>query len=519
MRRTRLRPPLLAVALVAVLATSTGCLSARGAGGSATDTVNAGIGSDPSTFDPALGAASDDYFVDRLFYDTLTRRDSDGLTGGLATGWKAVSASEFVFTIRSGATCSDGTPITPTVVADSLTRFADPETASPGRTLAMGGGKATVTADDDADTVTVELTEDWADLPTGLSLPQTGIVCPAGLADPEGLAAGKVKGAFSGPYTLARATPAVRYELTLRQDYDAWPRFSEPLKGTAPATLVLTPFGDQSTKATQLLSGALDVASFSDESMVRFENNDSFSLDLVNQIGAYLLFNERKGSVFAGRPGLRRAVAQAVDPDAFTQVATNGRGQVLRSVGSAELPCVNTDTSLLPGYDPDAAGKVLDGVTIRLVGTNQLEQGNEYIAEVLRNAGADVKLRNLDNAQWSEVTSTGGNGWDVTIQGDLNVVGTLPSSLLRVMGPATEDGGRNKTGAVDEKGYAALQQAMSTTAADKRCQALQRAQESFLERVDAAPLAGLAEAAVSADSVSIRTLGDYIDPATIRITG
>src|SRR5437868_8814547 len=36
------------------------------------------------------------------------------------------------------------------------------------------------------------------------SLPQAGIVCPAGLADLPGLAAGSVAGAFSGPYTLDR---------------------------------------------------------------------------------------------------------------------------------------------------------------------------------------------------------------------------------------------------------------------------------------------------------------------------
>lgn len=519
MRSTRPRPPLVAVVLLVALAPLTGCLSARGADGSATDTVNAALGTDPSTFDPALGSASDDYTADRLLYDTLTRRDNEGLAAGLATDWEAVSAAEFVFTIRPGATCSDGTPVSPTVVADSLTRFADPDTGSPGRTLALGRGEATFTPDDEAGTVTVELTENWADLPIGLSLPQTGIVCPAGLADPEGLAAGTVEGAFSGPYTLARATPAVSYEFALREEYDAWPDFAEPLTGTAPATLVFTPYADPSTRATQLLSGVLDVASFPDENIGRFENNDSFSVDMVHALGTYLLFNEREGSVFADAPELRRAVAQALDPEAFTQVVTNGRGQVLRSVGSSALPCANTDTSLLPGHDPEAAGEVLDGVTIRFVGTIGVDQGNEYAAEVLRNAGADIELRNLDNAQWSEITSGGGGDWDLTIQADFNVVGSLPSSLLRVMGPPTEDGGRSKTGADNEEGYGALLEAMSTTEQDARCQALRRAQESFLQRVDAAPLAGLAEASVAADGVSIRALGDYIDPATIRIVG
>jgi peptide/nickel transport system substrate-binding protein len=507
----------LAVSAIALV----GCSAVTGGGdsdGPSTDTIAASLGTDPSGFDPALARAADDYYVERMLFDTLLRKDDDNaLVGGLATEWNAASASSYSFTIRDDATCSDGTPITATTVANSLTRFADPATASTGRTLAMGGATAVFTADDEAGTVDVQLSQDWSDFLTGMTLPHTGIVCAPGLADLPGLLAGTVEGAFTGPYTLTSAEPAVSYEMTLRDDYDAWPEFAVPVEGTPAKTITFTPISDQATLATQILSGGLDAGTFTGEAVERFDTDDSYTQVSVAGLTSYLLFNEREGSVFADQPELRRAVAQAVDPEAFTDVLTSGRGETIASVSSQTVSCVNTDTDLLAGYDPEAASAVLEGVTIRLLGTNLFAAGNEYVAEVLRNAGANVEFQGLDNANWSTTTASA-TGWDVTVQGDINLMGTLTSSLLRVMGPASEDGGRNKVGLVNETGYAALNTAMALVDPADQCAALQEAQESFLTNVDAAPMASVPYTTVVADGFSIRSFGDYTDPSTLRIT-
>jgi peptide/nickel transport system substrate-binding protein len=509
--------PVITTAVVALsMIAMTGC-AAGGGGATGTDSISASLGTDPGGFDPALARAADDYYVDRMLFDTLLRKDADNqLTGGLATDWTAESASSYTFTIRDDATCSDGTEITPTIVADSLTRFADPATASTGRTLAMGGATAEFTPDDTAGTVSVQLSADWSDFLTGMSLPHTGIVCPAGLADTEGLLAGTVDGAFSGPYTLTKSEPAVSYEMTLRDDYDAWPDFQEPLEGTPAKTVTFTPIADQATLATQLLSNGIDVGAFNGEDIERFDGNDAFTQTSVVGLTSYLLFNERPGSVFADNPELRTAVAQAVDATAFTDILTNGRGETLTSVSAPAVSCVANDESALTAFDPDAAAEVLTGVSIRLYGTTMFSSANEYVAEVLRNAGADVDFQNLDNANWS--TTTGGaEGWDVTVQGDINLMGTLTSSLLRVMGPASEDGGRNKVGVVNETGYAALTDAMSVVDPEAQCEAMAIAQESFLANVDAAPLASVPTTTVTAEGITVRAFGDYLDPSTMRI--
>src|SRR5699024_3055894 len=149
---------------------------------------------------------------------------------GLATEWD-VSSTEGTFTIRDDATCSDGTEITPTIVADSLNFFADPENMASTASQVFGPGQPTITADDSAGTVHIELAQPWTDLLTGLNLAQTGIMCPAGYEDEEGFAAGSVEGAFSGPYVLEAIQHGVSYTLALREDYAAWPEFATPLEG------------------------------------------------------------------------------------------------------------------------------------------------------------------------------------------------------------------------------------------------------------------------------------------------
>jgi peptide/nickel transport system substrate-binding protein len=509
-----------AVPLVLVAAVG---LSMAGCAGPASstsrDTLNMSLNTDPATFDPALAKSGDDYTVARLLFDTVVRKDEGNtLAGGIASAWKAIDASNYTFTIRDGLKCSDGSAITPSVVAASLSRFAAKDTGSSGRTLAIGSATATFTPDDKTGTVKATLSKPWSDFLTGLTLPQAGIVCGAGLSDLKGLAAGTVKGAFSGPYTLTSSQAAVSYQLTLRDDYSAWPAFAKKLDGKPAKQLTLMPITDMGTIATQLLSGSLDVGGVNDENVVRFADNSKFTSTTAANTTTYLMFNERPGTVFADRPDLRTAVAQAIDAQAFSDIISGKRGTTIATVGSGNVACVNTGKKLLVAQNASAAKSKLTGVKFRIVGTTLLRGGNDYIGEALRKAGADVTVSSLDNANWSTITTAGGKDWDINVQGDNNQLGTLTSSLLRVMGPATEDGGRNKMGLVNDEGYSYVQKAMSEVDKTAQCAALQGAQQSFLRRVDAIPLAVLPTTVITASGVSIRKFDDYIDPATVRIT-
>lgn len=485
-----------------------------------TDTINSTIPADPTTFIPARGTALDDFYMARLLFDTVVRRDDDNeFVGGLAETWD-VSATEGTFTIRDDATCADGTEITPTIVADSLNYFADPEIKSSSTSQVFGPGRPTITADDSAGTVHIELAQPWTDLLTGLTLAQTGIMCPAGFADEEAFAAGDVEGAFSGPYVLTKSQHGVNYSLTLRDDYAAWPTFSTPLEGVPAKNLVLTVSSKSTANANELLTGTLDIAPVDSADVGRFDDDPSFSTVDIISSGMFIVFNERPGSPFADED-LRRAVAQAIDQAAYNDVVSAGRADLFTSIASPTSACVlETDEYLTP-VDVDAARNVLDGLTFRFVGSQNFGPngaGNIYVQEALLAAGAELVFDNLDNASWATRITKETDTWDFTILGDTNPMGTMASGLTRVSGIATEDGGRNIGGIDNPIAVNGVADAMSADTDDARCAALEEAQKSVLERVDAVPLAALPQIFVARDGFSVSKFSGFIDLATMRIT-
>ena len=79
---------------------------------------------DVDTFNPATTAAPNmSVQAIELTYDRLLYLSPGGkLEPYLATSWKTTPDGA-VLRIRKGVTCSDGTPMTPSVIADSL-RYA-----------------------------------------------------------------------------------------------------------------------------------------------------------------------------------------------------------------------------------------------------------------------------------------------------------------------------------------------------------------------------------------------------------
>lgn len=490
-----------------------------GSGSTVTDTIRSTLSADPTTFDPARVTALDDYRAARLMFDTVVRRDDDNkLVGGLAKSWTQ-TASQVVLTIRDDATCGDGTVITPTIVGNSIARLADPATKSKMAGLIFGGPGVRVTSDDAAGTVSIDLAKPYSELLVGLTAPAAGIVCPAGLKDVEGLSKGTVDAAVSGPYTLAQAKPGVAYDFALREKYAAWPEYATPLKGKPANTLSFAVGVDPTTGANQLITGEMQLALVPTQDLGRFKGNDNFAISSVPLGDVFIVFNQSEGSPFTDEK-LRRAVAQVVDQKAI-QATLNPAADLLNSAGDPDLQCVNTDSSLLVPQDLEAAKKVLDGVTIKLVGTNGLGVNgspNVYVQERLLEAGAVVEFDNIDNGAWvTRVLGTDVKAWDMTVFASINNVGTLVTDMSRVIGPALEDGGRNMSRSVNPDGEAAYAAALAADTPEAKCAAYQEAQESMLNRVDMVPLVTNPLNMVTGGNVELRSPGGREDFSTLRI--
>lgn len=524
-RRGRGLVPLAAAAAVIAVVT-TGCTTGGASGGAtaagkvSTDTIRTVLNADPTSFAPVEVRNADDYMANRLLFSTLVRRDENNqIVSDLATKWD-VTPTEGTFTIRSGAACSDGTPITAGVVAESLKVFASPGSKSSFRPLVLGEGPATVTSDDAANTVTVKLAQPWTDLLQGMSLHATGIVCPAGLKDPKALTAGDVAGAFSGPYTLTKKQHGVGYTFTLRDDYKTWPAYETKIEGTPAKTIEASVNANASAVSNELLTGTKDIANIRGKDSTRFDGNKDFSTKTVPQGSLYMMFNERPGHPFAD-PALRKAVAQALNVTAFNQAASGGLGEIYSSFAHPGVPCSNKDTSLLITPDPAAAQKALTGIKIRMVGAQVFGPNgaaNTYVAEALRAAGADIELRNVDLATWSTDLTQKLDTWDITVMGGINAGGTMFGALSPVIGTPVEKGGLNWGGLENQPVLDLVAKATTQTDPTERCGTYQEAQKIMIGEAHVIPMASLPSQITTRSGFAMHTMNGQPDESTMRIT-
>ncbi len=485
-----------------------------------TDTVRTTIDL-PATLDPTQGLSLPDFLAARMGYDTLVRKDEGNtVVGGLAQSWEGTPKGA-VFTLRQGLTCSDGTPITPSVVKASLEYLISPKTASAAAPQVFGpAGAPTITADDAANTVDIALAEPWPDMLEGLSIAQTGIICPAGLDDPKALAAGTAAGSESGPYVLSEKEHGVRYTYSLRDGYDAWPAYAKELPGQAAPKIQYNVIVDKNATANQLLAGQLDIGFVNANSLPRFKDNDGFSVTNEAFSDFYVLFNQREGSPFTD-PEKRTAVAQVLDRTVFEGITSMGEGQVTQQLVAEGTQCSSPDQSPVIAVDQDAAKPVLDGVKIRMVGAQILGpqgSGNVYVQEQLRAAGADVTLENLDVGGWIGTVFGKPSGWDMTVYADLNFIGTMSNPLNSMVGPAIEDGGGNVGAIQNDEAAAALAKFRAAADDDARCAALQESMNSIIANADAIPLTNDPRLMVAADGFAVVSYGGALDDQHNRIT-
>lgn len=524
-RGHRLAP--VATAVVAIAVVATGCTTGTGttagspaAGQVSTDTIRTVVNADPTSFAPVEVRNADDYASNRLLFSTLVRRDENNkIVPDLATRWD-ITPTQGTFTIRSGATCADGTPITAGVVAESLKVFASPNSKSSFRPLVLGQGPATVTADEAAGTVTVQLAQPWTDLLQGLSLHATGIVCPAGLKDPKALTAGDIPGAFSGPYTLTKKQHGVAYTFTLRDDFKAWPEYQTEIPGTPAKTIEASVNTNASAVSNELLTGTKDIATIRGKDATRFDGNKDFSTQVIPQGSLYMMFNERPGHPFTD-PALRQAVAQALNASAFNQAASGGLGELYSSFAHPGVPCSNQDEGLLIKPDPAAAKAALAGVKIRMVGAQVFGPNgaaNTYVAEALRAAGADIELRNVDLATWSTDLTQKLDTWDITVMGGINAGGTMYGALSTVIGTPVEKGGLNWGGLENQPVLDLVSKAMTQTDDTERCGTYQEAQKLMISEAHVIPLASLPSQVTIRSGFAMHTMNGQPDESTMRIT-
>ncbi|MFK5647755.1 ABC transporter substrate-binding protein [Ornithinimicrobium sp. LYQ121] len=514
--RPRRRSSLAPVAVGAAAAVALTACSSGGSGSSVdTETLTMQLDGPVTSFDPVLGASFQDAVVIWSMYDTLAALDEDGsFVPGLATDWD-VTASEGVFTIREGVTCSDGEELTGEVVANSLNRFFAPDTAAPFLSNVIGAGNsATATADGQA--VTISLEQPFSGLLSGLTVAYTGIVCSAGVADPSSLATGSNgTGGFVADSQVAGAS----YTFASREDYAWGPEFDGiPTEGARPATLVMQVTEDENTRANLQTTGEMEIAPYTTDAWERVTEQDGWTTTVSQQSDTYLVFNHTEGHPTAD-PEVRRAVAQAIDIERLNEVQSYGAGELITNLGQPTYECYDESASdYMPEYDPEAASEVLSGLSLAVNGTTLLAGGdaNAYVQSALQDAGAEVSLQNLNNQQWVAGLFTPLNDWDVTILVFANTSSNLLSGANFFTGDVPPNGA-NLSAVSNPEADAQLAIARETTG-EEGCAALAEYNRLLLENTDVVPLATAPATVVFAPGVTAMVSKGFVRAGTIRIS-
>lgn len=492
---------LVAAGIVLVAAALTACSATPDAGSTDTPQYASGgtftfaVAGDPGTLNPLNNTATTANWLFRFLYQPLVTRASDGsVAPGLATKWD-FDGTKAVFTIDPAATCSDGSKITPSVIAKDFAWVKDPANTSSVIGATLPNRDFTFAADDAAGTITLTLSAAFSNLLPSLSFMH--IVCGAGADNPKSLI---TSSSGSGPFVLKTATPNSEYVMTKR------PGFAGNDKPGVPDEVIMKIVDNESTSANLLLAAGINAAVVNGQDRARLTASGTTEKTYVSG-GVVMSFNQTAGRLTADK-AVRVALTQALQRGDVAKAVTQGLlGDAGTSVSAAQ-PQICDDSSAaasIPKYDTAAAVSTLqsagwtkgsDGTMTRNgaplafgLGYSTATPGAAAAAELMADAfgkiGAKVTISPYAQADYTQrVFSTG--DYDVMLQQFSN---PFPSTLTGLLAGPFPPKGTN-AGHVQNATYAAaIVAARVATTQTEACAKWTEASKALFDSADMIPIA------------------------------
>ncbi|MFC7492627.1 MULTISPECIES: ABC transporter substrate-binding protein [unclassified Nocardioides] len=462
--------------------------SANGGGGDSEyadgGTFTMALKGDPGKLDPQSSAGTQLFTVNQLAYDNLLSIDAETgeIQSQLAIDWE-VDGKTVTITLGEGITCSDGSDLTATTVADNVAYVGDPKNKSPYLGVFLPAG-ATAEADDAAGTVTITLAEPAPFVLNGLaSLP---MVCDAGMKDRKSLADTTVG---TGPYVLTEAVPGDHYTYEIRDGYTWGPNGATTDEQGMPDTVVMKIIENEGTAANLLVSGDINAAQVIGPDVKRLDAQGLFAAETTALQGEQW-YNHDNGHETSDAD-VRMALTQALDLAELASVSTAGAGTPATTLAAIEpVSCPGDSVSgVLPAQDVDAAKSVLDGKTFTFLYSSAAGSGVAAAAELAvqqwEAAGATVTAKGVDEtALQGAIFGTG--DWDISWV-PLNV--NSPDQLVPFLsGPGLADGGTNFSG-IDNADYTAGVEEASAMNGTEGCDTWLEAESALVAAADIVPFA------------------------------
>jgi peptide/nickel transport system substrate-binding protein len=392
-------------------------------------TLVVGISSDPGHLNPAITTSGGTHTASEIIYNGLLSLDDDlNPVPELAESWEITEdGAVYTFTLRDDVVWHDGEPFT---AADVKWTFENALLEYHSRTRAsMSDALESIEAPDDT-TVVFTFSFPYAPLLLQLDVTEAPIL-PEHIyegTDPEANEEANLNPIGTGPFRFVSYTPESEIRLERNPDYfvEGSPSFDE---------LVMRVIPDPSSQVIALEAGEVDwLWGVSGPDLPRLAADERFStLETARNPGGancIMTVSYNLDEPIFQAVEVRRAIAHALDREAFLERVLFGEGAVAQAPISSGIPFAHAEGLDLPAYDVaeaqrllDEAGWVREGDGTRTAqGVEGVEDGTplafdfthfptfaqygELYRAQLREVGIDVELRALEPPVFAETVFT-----------------------------------------------------------------------------------------------------------------
>lgn len=371
------------------------------------DSLILAIALEPPVLDPTASAASSIAEIALYnIYETLTKINSDGsVTPLLAESWDiAPDLKSYTFRLRKNVQFHNGEPFTAETVKFAFSRAADSKSTNKDKRI-FADMQIHV---EDAHTVIITTGESNPDFLFALGQ------ATAIMVEPKSAATNATRPVGTGPYQVRQWQKGASITLA------AWPGHRDAGRiRIRQATFRFIP--DAAAQVAALMAGDVDLFPRITPRGVEHLKSDRRFQVIVSGSRAKTIVAMNHGRKPLADVRVRRAIAAAIDRRAMIKGAGDGYGV---PIGSHYVPGAfgYVDTTGINPHDPDKARKLLAEAGVKLPlklnmtlpPTPYARQGGEIVAAQLAAVGIEVKLHNVEWAQWLSGTY-GKKQYDLTL--------------------------------------------------------------------------------------------------------
>lgn len=343
--------------------------------------------------DPALAEVARSWSLMGLVYESLVTVGPNFAIESELADFEQPDDTTYVFTLRDGATFSNGRAVTAADVVGSLERLRESGSVWSGQL----GPIASIedTSSDGAEQVTITLESPYTPLLAALANTPAAILpieeLDAGEFDPETEMLG------SGPFVVGGH----------RQDeswlFEANPEWNDGELGVDAIDITIAV--DDQVRLAGLRDGSIHLANFSNPDAIDLlaGAGDVATVSQTQSDFFYLMLNSVNPESPFAEPDVRQAVNAAIDRQTLVDIGLAGAA-LPTAVTPANLPgaCSADD---VPSASAEVADGALDDLAATLLVYNDdpaLVALGQLVQQQLNDAGADIELETLDYATYVE---------------------------------------------------------------------------------------------------------------------